>query len=175
MAITDWGHPSGIIPRSNTALDSPGQIRLRSYVDSNGVETGDVCRQVRLYNATGGALVAGATYMVDFDGDEETNPKVIACAAVTVDVQVVIAQEATATASWGWFTYAGYCDALVEGTTDVAKDDYLKIVAGTSATSFIKDGTARTSDSGAIATAAQTANSSVLTKVFLLGDRFDID
>lgn len=175
MSLADFGYHSGVIPRCSVAADAPGSVRTVSYVDSNGAETGDVCKQIRLYNATGGALTANATYMVDFDGDEETNPKVIACAAVTVDVHVVVAAAATAAASWGWFTYAGYCDALVEGTTDVAKDDYLKIVAATSATSFIKDGTSRTADSGAIACAAQAANSSVATKVFLFGDRFDID
>ncbi len=175
MAITDWGHPSGVIGRSTVALDSPGQIRYGSYVNSSGVETNEAFRMVRLFNDTGGATIKNAVYMVGFDGDLTQNPKIETCAAVTVDRQLVVATEAYADQTWGWYVFAGVYDVMVEGTTDVAVGDYLKLVAATDADALIKDGTSRTADSVAIACAAQAANSAVATKCFLFGDRCDID
>jgi hypothetical protein len=94
---------------------------------------------------------------------------------VTVNRQLVVASAAYADQTWGWYTFAGYCDALVDGdATDVTKDDYLKIVAGTNADAFIDDTTSRTADSAAIACADNTATQA-LTKVFLLGDPCDVD
>lgn len=160
----------GIQGLSTLANDAPGAIRYFEYVDSNGVNTHEPQIRVRLYNATGGACVVGASYMVSYDGDEESNPSVIACAAVTPPVWVVFATEATPAASWGWFIIAGYADILVEGTTDVAKDDFLESTPATSATALIKDGTSKTTGSVAIACAAQAANSAVLTKCYIIGE-----
>lgn len=176
MAIADWGHPSGVLPRSLLAGDSPGQIRLVSYINSSGVETGDVCRQVRLFNDRGSACVVGGVYMVDFDATVAQNLKVATCVAETsVQRQVVVASAATADQTWGWFTFAGYCDALVDGdTTDVAAGDYLKITAGTNADAFIGNTTSRTVDSFAIAMAANTSTEA-LKLVFMLGDPADVD
>ena len=61
-------------------------------------------------------------------------------------------------------------DALVEGTTDVAAGDFLKIAQATSTTGYLKDGTSKTTSSHAIAHAAQTANSNVAAKVYLIGE-----
>lgn len=166
----------GIQGLSTLANDAPGAIRYSEYVDSSGVNTHEPQIQVRLYNATGGACVVGRPYMVTYDGDEETNPSVTTPAAVSAPCWVVFATEATATASWGWFTIAGYDDVLVEGTTDVAKDDFLKITAATTATAMLKDGTTKTTDSIAIACAAQASNSEVLTKCYIIGEApIDID
>jgi hypothetical protein len=151
--------------RDDLANDSPGRVRW--VHDANGCHT----KLVRLYNGTGSALTQYAVYMLNYDGDEETNPKVIACATSTPIRWLVVAQEATAAASWGWFACFGYTECLVEGTTDVAKDDFLKLTSGTSATAFIKDGTTITAASFAIATEAQADNSAVATRVFLLGDK----
>jgi hypothetical protein len=176
MAISDWGHPSGFMPRNVAAGDSPGQIRLISYVNSSGVETGEACRIVRLFNDRGAACVLGGVYMVDFDATVAQNLKVATCVAETsVQRQVVVAMAATADQAWGWFAYAGYVDALVDGdTTDVAAGDYLKITAGTNADAFLGNTTSRTVDSFAIAMAANTSTEA-LTKVFLLGDPADVD
>jgi hypothetical protein len=175
MAISDWGHPSGIIGRSTIANDTPGQVRLVSYTTSAGVETNEPQRQVRLFNDTGAACVKGGVYMVGFDATEEQNPKIEVCAAVTVNRQLVVAVEATADQTWGWFAYAAYVDALVDGdTTDISAGDYLKIVAGTNPDAFIDDSTSRTADSAAIAMEANTGTQA-LTKVFLFGDPCDVD
>lgn len=154
---------------SQTTPYQPVKTRWVEYLNpTTGVQEGHQL-QVFLYNATGGALTQYATYMVDYDGDEETNPKVIAAATATPPRDIVVAQEATATASWGWFACVGYTQCGVEGTTDVAKDDYLKLTSGTSAVAFIKDGSSYTTSSHAIATEAQTTNSVVNIKVYLLG------
>lgn len=177
MALRDWIIPAGMLAAIDTDTAAgvvPGAERIVKYVDSSGNVSG-YQKQVLLYNATGGACVAGAVYMVNYDGDEETNPSVIAEVAGTANREMVVATAATASTAWGWFVYAGYVDAMVEGTTDVAKDDYLKIVEATDADAFIKDGTTLTADSFAIACAAQAANSAVLTKVFLLGGEHDPD
>lgn len=168
------GNPIDTLQGVDPSFDTPEAIKFIPYVDSNGVADGTGGFAVRLYNG-GSALTNKATYMVDFDGDEETNPKITACVATTVDVTVVVAASAVAASSWGWFFFKGYCDVLVEGTTDVAKDDYLKLLTGTTATALLKDGTSRTTDSIAIACAAQASNSEVSTKVYLFGDKVDID
>jgi hypothetical protein len=176
MAISDWAYPSGIMPRSLLASDSPGAVKLVSFVSSAGVETGDVGKAVRLFNDRGSACVQGGVYMVGFDATVAQNPKVETCVAETsVSRQVVVAMDATADQAWGWFFYAGYCNALVDGdATDVAAGDYLKITAGTNADAFIGNTTSRTVDSFAIAMEANTSTEA-LKKVFMLGDPADVD
>lgn len=175
MAIVDYGHPSGLLGRSTLANDTPGQIRLQSYVDPTTGDTNEPQRVVRLYNnlAAAASTVKGAVYMVVYDGDEESNPQIIAPAAVTANCNVVVALGVNLTATWGWYAFAGYVDALVEGTTDVAKDDFLKVTAPNA--QFVKDGATKTTDSFAISTAAQAADSAVLTKVWLIGSEADVD
>jgi hypothetical protein len=157
-------------PRDALSLDHPGEIRER--FDSNNLRR----VEMRLYNAAA-TTVLGGWYELAFDGDEETNPKVITIAsgaasgAVTGAIQyAVVATEVVATGNWSWFVVQGNYSALVEGTTDVAKDDYLKFATGTSTTAPIKDSsTVRSTTSVAIARAAQTANSAVLTDVYIFG------
>jgi hypothetical protein len=172
-----WGVPHGIQGRSTLAEDTPGAIRYGEYVSSAGVNTHEPQVMVRLFNDTAAACVKSAIYMVDYDGDEEENPKVIAIAADAAGGGrwVVVATEATADQAWGWFVIFGYVDALVEGTGDVAKDDYLKTTAATSTTGFVVDGTARTVDSFAMATEAQADAGEIAIKVYLLGQRADVD
>lgn len=148
--------------------DTPLQAEWRVYETTNNLR----CLAVRLYNGTGAAMVAGRVYRIAFDGDEETNPSAVACVTLaSVYQNVVVALEDTAAASWGWFAIQGYCDAFVEGTTDVAKDDFLTCNDATDDDAFIDDTTARTVNSFAIACAAQADNSAVLTRVYLFGDR----
>ena len=58
---------------------------------------------------------------------------------------------------------------MVNGSTSVAKDDFLEVING--ADNLVKDGTAQTTNSVAIATEAQTSSSDTLTDVYMLGVR----
>ncbi len=164
---------AGAPPFQNLANDaSAGAVLCREWVDG----TDHLPQQViRLYNATGVALTVGAPYVYRVDGDEETNPKAITPAASTTGTvsleYVVIATEATAAAAFGWFAIHGYANVLVDGNTDVAKDDFLELLGAATPGSLLKDGTAQTANSVAIACVAQAANSAVLTRCWLLGDR----
>ena len=171
MALATLLHLGNAI-RSLDPQTNPSQAlkcRIVDYINpTTGVPEGHQM-QVFLYNATGGALTQYATYEFSYDGDEETNFNVITCATATPPRDIVVATAATAAATWDWFVVCGYTQCGVEGTTDVAKDDFLKLTSGTSAVAFIKDGTTYTTSSHAQATEAQAANSVVNIKVFLLG------
>lgn len=177
MPVGTVGQSRGIPARSSLAGDSPGAERNTYYVDSTGVHTGEWRKSERLYNAVGAAIVRGSVYLITEDGDEETQPKVIAQAAGTVNKRVAVACEAVADAAWGEFFTAGWCDALVHGTTDIAKDDMLKITAATGVNSFVGEATAtRTAKSFAVAAEAFTTDATTaLKKVFLFGDPGDPD
>lgn len=126
---------------------------------------------VRLYNS-GSALTANRPYLVTFAGSSVTvqNPRITALAAVGGPFQVVIATEPVAASSWGWFCYRGYYDCGLEGTTDIAAGDFVKVDAAVSTTGLIKDGTSRTIQSVGIATEAQAANSVVNKTIYLFGE-----
>jgi len=112
----------------------------------------------------------GAQYVVTFDGDEETNPKLVVAATLAVYQEIAVVIKAQgATAGFNWVQTKGKCRMLVEGTTDVAKDDFLELL--NTETSAKKDATTRSVNSFAIACEAQTANSAALADVFLLGGR----
>lgn len=165
-------HPQGLLNGV-----SPAYLQRKGYLNTTtGAVEGDRL-EIKLYNGRGSATVAGGVYRVIFDGDEETNPAVATATAQTVDQWYVVSIRAVADATWDWYAIEGYVDALVEGTTDVAKDDTLKVVVGTAANAFVQDTASGviSSDTIAIACAAQAANSSVLTKVYLYGREADID
>lgn len=157
--------------RDSDANDTSLAFREQHYIDSSGNRTGKVAMWTRLYNNTGGVLTLNAVYMLNYSGNPATSPQVIAAATSTPTRMLVIAKEAVAIASWGWFAYAGWTDALVDGTTDVAIGDFLKLTSGTSATAFIKDGTTITAASHAIAGAASTLDSANTTLIELLGEK----
>jgi hypothetical protein len=172
------GHVA-VVPTPSALLNgvSPAYEITESYVNpTTGLVEGDRIKR-RLYNGRGSATVAGGVYIQQHDGDEETSPRVITCAAQAADVEVVVSIGIVADASWGWFVYKGYVDALVEGTTDVAKDDTLKVVTASSPAAFIQDTAALvvTPDSVAVACAAQTSATPTLTKVQMFGSRADVD
>lgn len=110
----------------------------------------------------------GEIYVVTHDGDEETTPKLVTAATLAVyqEYAVVLADQG-ATAGFAWVQTKGHAYALVEGTTDVAKDDYLELL--NTEKSAKKDATARSTNSFAIACEAQASNSAVLIQVELLG------
>ena len=119
------------------------------------------------------AETRGSVRKIVYDGDEETNPTAAAPATETTVYQLVaVATQTTTAAGFQWYQIKGDCEALVEGTTDVAKDDFLEVL--TTETSFKKDGTSRTVNSVAIAREAQATNSAVLADIYLLGDRVNI-
>lgn len=123
--------------------------------------------KVFAYNATGGVLTPNAVYILTYDGDEETNPKIIACAAIAnVPRMVCVATAATADATAGWVVVRGYYTASCNGT--IAKDDYLAVKTGTDTDSFVVDTTAETTISAAIAREANTGVNNKL--VFLIGE-----
>lgn len=130
-----------------------------------GVQT-----QVMAYNGSG-LCVKGGVYRLSRDGDEETDPRVVDHTAQTIAQFYVVARRATPDATWDWFIIEGPCQALIKGDgTAVAKDDFLKLTAATSADHLISDGTATlTANSLAQATEAATA-ASALKKVYLLGE-----
>lgn len=122
-----------------------------------------------VYNASGGALTKGGVYGVTVSGASATtqNPRI-----QTVAInggkhqQFVVALEASANNTWARVCTWGYCEALVEGTTDVAADDALVAVPGQ--IYFIKAGGSGVAQV-AEALEAQASNAAVLTDIFLFG------
>jgi hypothetical protein len=115
----------------------------------------------------------GEVLMIAYDGDEETNPKAVAVATTAFPVRLAVATEDQgSTAGFQWCVTEGECQALVDGTTDVAKDDFLEVINADD--SFTKDGTARTTVSGAIARVAVTANANTLADVYVIGEQHTI-
>lgn len=169
--MPNWCPTPATMPMEATALKSLGQVRMCASQDA-GSNTGLWWMEVYAYNATGGALTANGCYVLSYDGDEENNPKVIVAAATaTVQRFLCVATAATATADYGWVVVEGYYSVRCDGTTDIAKDDFLKLAPGTDADALIKDGTAETISSVAIAREAfaTDANGNVL--CYILGAR----
>lgn len=112
----------------------------------------------------------GTPLVVTYDGDEEVMVKGVAAATAAFYQEIAVTPRlAGAAAEFMWCQTKGIAKMLVDGTTDVAKDDYLEVL--NTATSAVKDGAARTVNAFAIACEAQATNSAVLTTVQLLGDR----
>lgn len=157
---------TGAFPPTRTVYPVVDGLQRRTVKLSDGV----ISHQVQLYNATGGVLSAGGFYLVNYGGTTATapNPRVTAPATQAAARLYVVSATALADVSWGWFTYLGYCDALVEGTTDVTAADFLKLV--NAQVYCVKDATTRSTATVAIALAAQAANSAVSSRVFLLGE-----
>jgi len=176
-------HP-GIPGRSILAEDSPGFVLHRTYVESYdptlttfGRQTQEPQQLMRVWNDAGRALVVGEPLALTYDGDEEELYKVIVPAAIALPEEQwpAIAVYAAADQTWTWVCIGGAVDALVDGTTDVTKDDYLKFAAAGTA-HLIKDGTTRTLDSVGIATLTYTTAAAILQKIILFSDaKIDID
>lgn len=115
------------------------------------------------------AETRGKVRAITYDGDEETNPTAAAPTNLAGYQIIAVATLTTTAAGWQWYQTKGDCEALVEGTTDVAKDDFLEVL--TTETSFKKDSTTRSVNSVCIAREAQASNSSVLTDVYMTGER----
>ena len=148
------------------------KIPHRPGLPGERVEWPDGCKFIWAYSAA--TLALGQPRVLSFDGDEETNPVMIVGAdTVAVYVEVGVATEAITGAHWQWFQLKGDCDyCLVDGGTDVAKDDYLDLPA--TKTALYKDGAAKTADSVAIAREAFTGTPAAVKMVYLLGENVQI-
>jgi hypothetical protein len=102
-------------------------------------------------------------------GTSPTNPSAVAVATSSAYQLTVFPTVLNTAAGFQWCQYKGDATVLVDGTTDVAVSDFLEVI--NAGTSLVKDGTARTVNSVAIAQAARTTNSAGLLAVYLLGDR----
>lgn len=163
--------PAGLPGSNAKAPPWIEQGKSRWILNSAGMPS----REIRVYNATGGATVVGNVYRVMISGAAATthNPQIATAASLGGRNHIwVVAREAVANNTWLWATCWGYCEALVEGTVDVTGDDVLVPITGQ--TYF-----AKAAGSGATwvaeALEAQTSNSAVLADVFLRGDQAPLD
>lgn len=122
-----------------------------------------------LYAYVPASAAKGAQYVVTYDGDEETCPKLVAAATLAVYQEIAVVLALQGDAGFAWVQVKGKCEMLVEGTTDVAKDDFLELL--NTETSAKKDATTRSVNSFAIACEAQTSATPTLTDVILIGER----
>jgi len=125
-------------------------------------------QNVDVYCYSDGARAKGEFQVLDYNtGEEATSPAMIDPSALAVYQEVGVVLEALTEAGYGWVRVAGICDALVDGTTDVAKGDYLESLA---TISVVKDhSTVRSVNSVAVALEAQTeAGSGTLASVEVL-------
>lgn len=126
-------------------------------------------------------LVAGVPYLVNDSYESITVEGTAANNAVAVTA--ACAAEASIYKRWGVATKAyaagdiafllnkGECSMFVNGDTDIAVGDTLKIAPGGSATCAIKSGTTETESTVALALEAYTTASEALKKVSLLGGK----
>ena len=165
-----------VIARQTAASASLGAIKYATYVDSNGVDTGEPQVLMRVFNNTGGALLQGGVYAITFSGTEASWLQIIAVAASAFDQEVCVATEAAANQTATWVVISGFCNALVDGgTNDVTDGDWLKLVAATNADAFVQDhATTRSTDTMARACGTNTGTEA-LTKVLLIGGAHDVD
>ncbi len=111
---------------------------------------------------------AGTPLVVTHDGDEEVMVKGVAPATLAVYQEVAVTPRlAGASAEFMWCQTKGICQVLCNGTTDIAKDDYLELL--NAGTALVKDGTVRSTNSVAIACESYTGATNALTSVQLLG------
>lgn len=149
---SQWAGGS-IYPRDFlSALDSPGDIRVIQNKDANGNDDGSYHVEMRVYNASGGALVKGQPYLLTPTGVQATNMTIITPAALaSVPRIVVFAVDTTANNTWCWVAIGGWIDANITGAQTIG--NFLKVAAGTSTTALVTDGSTQTTGScGVVAT-----------------------
>jgi hypothetical protein len=156
---------------SATDTENIGHIREDEY--------GNVYKWVK--NLTGGALVQNRIYtfgtVVTTTGYRpgwEVYTLGQSSKGTAINMGMAMAMSAAPADYFCWVQVQGYnANGPVEGTTDVAATDNLKMVSGQ--TYLVKDvaaGTAPTDRCGARALAAQAANSVVATPIWLDGSKF---
>jgi hypothetical protein len=111
-------------------------------------------------------MTAGQPYVLQ---NYDHGVQAIAVATLGVAHTVGIALETNTTAGDYWFQIQGPCEALVDGTTDVAVNAFLEVV--NAGTALISDhGSVRSTNSVAVAVDARTTDSAALASVWLIGD-----
>jgi hypothetical protein len=168
MAL-EHGYSAGPPPvNADGTGDATGEGQVRVRFDANGRAS----KEIYLRNLSGAAGIIGQPYLYQQRGVAGSGQVVIDVAAVaTVNREIVFATDTTPVNTFGWYAFWGVATVLVDGTTDVAAGDWLKLAVGTHATLMLDSTSARSNSSLAVARAASTANSANLTEVFLLGDR----
>lgn len=122
------------------------------------------------YVATG--VSAGQPRVMTFSSTTTAQPVASAPATITAYQQYVVFPMIAGAADYQWCQFKGDASVLVNGTTDVAAGDFLKLING--GTSLIKDAATRSADSCAISQVAYTTDSAALTAVYILGERSNI-
>ena len=155
--ITAQGYPYGIGEPGEIVEWKDGRSFICAYFDAGTLSPATALK--------------GAALAISYDtGDTLRQPIAIAVGTLAVYRYIGVTLQAITAAGWYWMQIAGEVDALVEGTSDVAKGDYLEVL--NTEDSFKKDhATVRSVNSVAVALAAKTANSEVLTPVWLIGHR----
>jgi len=116
---------------------------------------------------------AGTPMVVSYDGDEATLVKGVAPATSSVYQEIAIVPRLIGSAAEDvWCQTRGICEALLDGTTNIAKDSYLEVL--NTDTALTVDGSTRTVYSVAIATEAYEDTPDALYTVMMLGDRVQI-
>jgi len=157
MLVTcDWkvaGETTGIAPTiAGQTIEIAGKQYTAVYL-SGAVTLGDVVSLI--YSGTAGQEVKTGTP---------------ATTAFPTRTGVILADHAGS--ALAWVQTGGLAEAGVEGTTDVAAGDFLEVLNTESA--FKKDGAARSTNSGAVAVDAQTADSVVVVTVMLIDEGHQI-
>lgn len=142
--------------------DGTGIQGMRKRVGSN--------EYVMVY--VGESKSKGEFQVIEYDGDEDTNPKVADASTSSAYQEVGVILDDISDSGFYWVQVEGKAEALVDGDTDVSKDDFLEVLDGS--VNAIKDDTTRSENSVAVACEAQTANEGTLTDVWLLGGRAQI-
>lgn len=151
----------GELSRTKETIDGTGLLGTRKTVG----------KQEFVYVYIPAAKAKGEFQVITYDGDEEYSPKLADAATLAVYQEVGVVLEAHTEAGYAWVQVKGVCEALVDGTTDVAKDDFLEVLNGS--VNAVKDGTLSI-HSVAVAREAQTTDAGTLTDVELLGKRVTI-
>lgn len=150
----------GELKRSVATVDGTGLQGSRKKVGVNEF----------VYISVPANTVAGTPLVVSYDGDEEVMVAGVVPATLAVYQEIAITPTlAGAVAEFQWCQVRGVCQALVNGTADVAKDDFLEVI--NAGTALVDDSTVRSVNSVAVACEAYTTNSAALKTVQLLGDR----
>ena len=128
----------------------PGAERWEYFLDNDSVRR---VRKVRwMYNANGGALLAGGVYAIYYGGASATPTtipmvKTVVAAPATTYEEVCVAIKATADATYDWFVVEGFAEARctdAAALADLNQGDYLKIDVSDDADAFQEDTTTRT-------------------------------
>jgi hypothetical protein len=123
---------------------------------------------------THAALTEGYPYLIvpSYDSDGNQSAVTAACTAVASVFRLTgWATNAAAISTEAILCVAGQFEAYVDGTTDVAAGDFLKLAPGSSAVNLVYEGTTETNSSLAVACEARTTNSAARITVNLIGGK----